>query len=109
MRVYAIKKLGGFGKFLRKDALERGLCPCSARKYIHSNDLVHMDLNAGNNFVTKVPIQPTYTGAFHHPNSADDGFEDIPYMHVAYDIYLRNMDPATWYDTEVRLFEIQRV
>ena len=24
-------------------------------------------------------------------------------------IYLRNVDPATWYDTEVRLFEIQHV
>ena len=46
-------------------------------KYIHSNDLVHMDLNAGNNFLTKVPIQSTYTGAVHHPNSADDGFKDI--------------------------------
>ena len=31
-------------------------------KYIHFNDLVHMDLNAGNNFFTKVPIRPTSLG-----------------------------------------------
>lgn len=24
-------------------------------------------------------------------------------------IYLRNVDPAIWYETEVKLFEIQRV
>ncbi|XP_062545773.1 wee1-like protein kinase [Armigeres subalbatus] len=46
-------------------------------KYIHSNDLVHMDLKAGNIFITKVPIRPSCSGPSHHPDNADDGFEDI--------------------------------
>lgn len=46
-------------------------------KYIHSNDLVHMDLKAGNIFITKVPIRPSCSGSSYHPDNADDGFEDI--------------------------------
>lgn len=53
--------------------------------YIHSNDLVHMDLKAGNIFITKTPIrahaanvttnQSTTSNAT--IDSHDDGFEDI--------------------------------
>ncbi|XP_058839906.1 wee1-like protein kinase [Topomyia yanbarensis] len=46
-------------------------------KYIHSNELVHMDLKAGNIFLTKVPIRSSCSGTVHHPDSTDDGFEDI--------------------------------
>ena len=35
-----------------------------------------MNLKAGNIFLTKVSIRPTYTGVVHHPDSADYGFED---------------------------------
>ncbi|XP_059616749.1 wee1-like protein kinase [Phlebotomus argentipes] len=40
-------------------------------RYIHSSDLVHMDLKAGNIFLTKAPQRLT---AVENP---DDGFEDI--------------------------------
>lgn len=36
-------------------------------KYIHSNDLVHMDIKAGNIFLSKMPRKPM---------DGDDGFED---------------------------------
>ncbi|XP_035916309.1 wee1-like protein kinase [Anopheles stephensi] len=51
-------------------------------KYIHSNDLVHMDLKAGNIFLSKTPLR---SGSALHGASAgqvvaecpDDGFEDV--------------------------------
>lgn len=46
-------------------------------KYIHSNDLVHMDLKAGNIFLSKVPIRPVCSNSYHASDAADDGFEDI--------------------------------
>ena len=54
-------------------------CCCTMPRgfyYIYSKDFVHMDLKAGNIFLTKVSIRPTYTGAVHYPDCADDGFED---------------------------------
>ncbi|XP_058121558.1 wee1-like protein kinase isoform X1 [Anopheles coustani] len=52
-------------------------------KYIHSNDLVHMDLKAGNIFLSKTPLRSGHGGqaAFamqHLPAECpDDGFEDV--------------------------------
>lgn len=40
-------------------------------KYIHSNDLVHMDLKAGNIFLTKDPNRTACA------DSCDDGFEEV--------------------------------
>lgn len=53
--------------------------------YIHSNDLVHMDLKAGNIFLTKAPIRShaSLGPSSHNANGQsttenhDDGFEDI--------------------------------
>uniref|UniRef100_A0A182J833 non-specific protein-tyrosine kinase n=1 Tax=Anopheles atroparvus TaxID=41427 RepID=A0A182J833_ANOAO len=52
-------------------------------KYIHSNELVHMDLKAGNIFLSKTPLRsgPGYGGpmaAVQLPaDCPDDGFEDV--------------------------------
>ncbi|XP_053675785.1 wee1-like protein kinase [Anopheles nili] len=51
-------------------------------KYIHSNDLVHMDLKAGNIFLSKTPLRSgaSLHGAGSMPPVADcpdDGFEDV--------------------------------
>lgn len=48
--------------------------------YIHSNDLVHMDLKAGNIFITKAPVRSPMlnaTGSHMTIETHDDGFEDI--------------------------------
>ncbi|XP_052867400.1 wee1-like protein kinase [Anopheles cruzii] len=50
-------------------------------KYIHSNELVHMDLKAGNIFLSKTPLRAagcsmgSYVSAA--TDYADDGFEDV--------------------------------
>lgn len=48
-------------------------------KYIHSNDLVHMDLKAGNIFLTRDPIRSQAPSKANSTSSEmeDDGFEDI--------------------------------
>lgn len=54
-------------------------------KYIHSNDLVHMDLKSGNIFLTKSEIRPHASNPTSNNSivnnatidSNDDGFEDI--------------------------------
>ena len=55
---YAHAALGKLQERTLKDSefLTLLLHTAEKRKYIHSNDFVHMDLNAGNNFLTKVPI-----------------------------------------------------
>uniref|UniRef100_A0A182MZC3 Wee1-like protein kinase n=1 Tax=Anopheles dirus TaxID=7168 RepID=A0A182MZC3_9DIPT len=50
-------------------------------KYIHSNDLVHMDLKAGNIFLSQTPLRAG-TGGLHGSmplvaDCRDDGFEDV--------------------------------
>ena len=57
-------------RFLREAELRTVLLHVSeGLKYIYSNDLVHMDLKAGNIFLTKEPFKPAAQD--------DDGFEDI--------------------------------
>ncbi|ETN58794.1 mitosis inhibitor protein kinase [Anopheles darlingi] len=53
-------------------------------KYIHSNELVHMDLKAGNIFLSKTPLRTAAGSAGGYVSSAtttdyatDDGFEDV--------------------------------
>lgn len=47
----------------------------SGLNYIHSNDLVHMDLKSGNIFLTKNPLKNF--GNIATSDCHDDGFEDI--------------------------------
>lgn len=71
-----------------RSLVESELCTVLAHvadglKYIHSNDLVHMDLKAGNIFLTKAPIRAHGNASgghsANHPtaDTHDDGFEDI--------------------------------
>uniref|UniRef100_T1GWG9 non-specific protein-tyrosine kinase n=1 Tax=Megaselia scalaris TaxID=36166 RepID=T1GWG9_MEGSC len=47
-------------------------------RYIHSNDLVHMDLKSGNIFLTKVPSKNNqHTGNVDRETMGEDGFEEI--------------------------------
>lgn len=57
-------------RFLSESELRILLCHIAAGlKYIHSNDLVHMDLKAGNIFMNKIPTRSASN------DSGDDGFD----------------------------------
>lgn len=68
------------GRFLTESELRTLLMHiASGLKYIHSNDLVHMDLKAGNIFLSKLQTSMTSSGLRASTSSVeycDDGFED---------------------------------
>lgn len=68
------------GRFLNEWELRTVLMHIAdGLKYIHSNDLVHLDLKAGNIFLTRAPIRTQQSGGKSSPIDSchDDGFEDI--------------------------------